>query len=131
MSHDRGCPCGRERYEYDSCPTLVCDRRDVYWSIAVKFFATETPGLLRRSVNGIEDLGTFNDEGDFVPQAPKVDRYRFTIYTRKTTYFIEPEEEILNVKHYVAHICEHGVWISETNFITSNGIEHIGVQKLA
>lgn len=27
MSHDRGCPCGREKYEYDDCTRKDCDRR--------------------------------------------------------------------------------------------------------
>lgn len=27
MSHDRGCYCGREKYEYDDCPDATCDRR--------------------------------------------------------------------------------------------------------
>lgn len=28
MSHDRGCPCGRERGEYDECKEPTCARRD-------------------------------------------------------------------------------------------------------
>lgn len=28
MSHDRGCRCGREKYEYDQCDERDCDRRD-------------------------------------------------------------------------------------------------------
>ena len=27
MSHDRGCPCGRESYEYDTCPKEDCYKR--------------------------------------------------------------------------------------------------------
>ena len=27
MSHDRGCPCGRERYDYDTCPNEDCYKR--------------------------------------------------------------------------------------------------------
>lgn len=27
MSHDRGCPCGREKGEYESCPDPQCTRR--------------------------------------------------------------------------------------------------------
>lgn len=27
MSHDRGCPCGREKYEYDECPKYDCPHR--------------------------------------------------------------------------------------------------------
>ena len=27
MSHDRGCPCGRERDEYDTCPKEDCYKR--------------------------------------------------------------------------------------------------------
>lgn len=27
MSHDRGCHCGRERYEYDTCPNEDCYKR--------------------------------------------------------------------------------------------------------
>ncbi len=27
MSHDRGCPCGRERDEYDTCPNKDCYKR--------------------------------------------------------------------------------------------------------
>lgn len=28
MSHDRGCHCGRERWEYDDCPNHGCMRRE-------------------------------------------------------------------------------------------------------
>lgn len=28
MSHDRGCPCGLEKYEYNTCEKPDCDRRD-------------------------------------------------------------------------------------------------------
>lgn len=27
MSHDRGCPCGKDPYEYTECEKLDCDRR--------------------------------------------------------------------------------------------------------
>jgi hypothetical protein len=27
MSHDRGCPCGRERWEYDECMRATCYKR--------------------------------------------------------------------------------------------------------
>lgn len=27
MSHDRGCHCGREKYEYDDCPEKDCHKR--------------------------------------------------------------------------------------------------------
>lgn len=27
MSHDRGCPCGREKWDYDECRRADCDRR--------------------------------------------------------------------------------------------------------
>lgn len=27
MSHDRGCPCGRERYEYEDCPENDCYKK--------------------------------------------------------------------------------------------------------
>ena len=28
MSHDRGCPCGKERNEYDSCKEENCNKRN-------------------------------------------------------------------------------------------------------
>lgn len=28
MSHDRGCPCGREKLEYNECPDPACIRRE-------------------------------------------------------------------------------------------------------
>lgn len=27
MSHDRGCPCGKEPYEYEDCTKEICSRR--------------------------------------------------------------------------------------------------------
>ena len=30
MSHDRGCHCGREKYEYDDCPKTDCLNRRKY-----------------------------------------------------------------------------------------------------
>lgn len=30
MSHDRGCPCGREKYEYEDCPRKDCMRHDTW-----------------------------------------------------------------------------------------------------
>lgn len=29
MSHDRGCPCGRERYDYEDCPNPNCARAEI------------------------------------------------------------------------------------------------------
>lgn len=29
MSHDRGCPCGREPYEYNDCENRKCTRKDM------------------------------------------------------------------------------------------------------
>lgn len=28
MSHDRGCPCGKERWEYENCQDPTCSRRE-------------------------------------------------------------------------------------------------------
>lgn len=29
MSHDRGCPCGKEFYEYEDCTDTSCNKRKV------------------------------------------------------------------------------------------------------
>jgi dsDNA-binding SOS-regulon protein len=28
MSHDRGCSCGREKYEYDECNNITCPHKE-------------------------------------------------------------------------------------------------------
>jgi hypothetical protein len=30
MSHDRGCYCGRERYEYEDCPRKDCHKKNLF-----------------------------------------------------------------------------------------------------
>ncbi len=33
MSHDRGCSCGREKYEYDTCQEVGCPKRIIIDSV--------------------------------------------------------------------------------------------------
>lgn len=80
MSHDRGCPCGREPYDYDECSRPSCSRRSVR-SAEVRFYPTSEPGVLRRSVNGIDDYGYFNASGDFVARVLSPDELRELVKT--------------------------------------------------
>lgn len=45
MSHDRGCPCGKEPYEYDDCKDPSCSKRER--SVAD---ASLKPGWLRENI---------------------------------------------------------------------------------
>ena len=37
MSHDRGCPCGREKWDYASCPEEDCHKKETKMADAVDY----------------------------------------------------------------------------------------------
>lgn len=54
MSHDRGCPCGREFYEYRECPESNCYKREKRVAVAGVY-------IIRCKVNGRSYVGSSVD----------------------------------------------------------------------
>lgn len=55
MSHDRGCPCGKESWDYDSCEDPQCFKKPM------KFPSTELSVDVRNSIGVVVD--TLRREG--------------------------------------------------------------------
>lgn len=53
MSHDRGCACGREKYEYDDCTSKSCFKRNTTMKLADKLKET-LDTLEKAKIKGIE-----------------------------------------------------------------------------
>jgi ElaB/YqjD/DUF883 family membrane-anchored ribosome-binding protein len=59
MSHDRGCPCGKERWEYDSCENRKCFERKDYMPV---------------DLNENDDFGfTFTDSEEILSKATQAE----------------------------------------------------------
>lgn len=99
MSHDRGCPCGRERDEYDTCA-----KEDCYKSTRTMTMKTEKQYLWvkeDRAPMFVTDLITLYKDRDFDPNMDKI-------------YEIGPEVKIeLNVKVTPAHPVYRGTSYAE------------------
>lgn len=89
MSHDRGCPCGRERDEYDECT-----KPDCYKGTRTMTMKTEKQYLWvkeGRAPMFVTDLVALYKDRDFDPSEDKI-------------YEIGPEVKLeLNVKVTPAH----------------------------
>lgn len=59
MSHDRGCPCGAERWEYATCQMPDCLRRNLVRSIEASCGHPEYRIVSDRAIDGQRRLVTY------------------------------------------------------------------------
>lgn len=65
MSHDRGCPCGREPYDYNDCTVVDCHKRNMWGKYSTPVNRMEGELVSLNRFHSSIQIGAINDEDGF------------------------------------------------------------------